>query len=102
MHRTGTRAFWALHYWSQFLFYASFIALFFLAPAFALSLEIPHTLYYYGIIIVMFLLRYLTQLIIYRGASKRLGEQGLLPGLILWDFFFAIFTPFLRLLGRMK
>lgn len=102
MHRIGTRAFWALHYWSQFLFYASFIALFFLAPAFALSLEIPHTLYYYGIIIVMFLLRYLTQLIIYRGASKRLGEQGLLPGLILWDFFFAIFTPFLRLLGRMK
>ena len=102
MHRTGTRAFWALHYWSQFLFYASFIALFFLAPAFTLSLEIPYTLYYYGFIILLFLLRYLTQLIIYRGASKRLGEQGLLPGLILWDFFFAIFTPFLRLLGRMK
>lgn len=102
MHRPSKRAFWALHYWSQFLFYASFIALFFLAPAFTLSLEIPYTLYYYGFFILLFLLRYLTQLIIYRGASRRLGEQGLLAGLILWDFLLAILTPLLRLSGRMR
>ena len=102
MHRVGVRAFWALHYWSQFLFYAAFIALFFLKPAFTLSLEIPYTLYYFPILAFLFLLRYLTQLLIYGGASKRLGEQGLLPGLLLWDFLFALFTPILRMVGRMK
>lgn len=102
MHRVSVRAFWALHYWSQFLFYAGFIALFFLQPAFTLSLELPYTLYYFPALVFLFLLRYLTQLIIYGKASKRLGEQGLLPGLILWDFFFALFTPVLRISGRLK
>ena len=41
-HRRGPRAFAATHYWSQWLFYLSFIALFFLPPAFTLAFEIPY------------------------------------------------------------
>lgn len=102
MHRGGPRLFAALHYWSQFLFYASFIVLFFLTPAFAVNLDVSYFAYYFPTLAVLFLLRYLTQIIIYRGAARRLGERGLLPGLILWDFVFAFLTPMLRLSGRMK
>lgn len=99
--RSDTRAMMALHYWSQFLFYGCFVALFFLSPAFAIAIEIPYYAYYFPVLVVLFLLRYLTQMIIYRGASRRLGEHGLLPGLILWDAFFAIATPLFRITGRM-
>ena len=101
MLRTDTRAMMALHYWSQFLFYGCFVALFFFKPAFAVDANIPFYAYYYPVLAVLFLLRYLSQLIIYRGASRRLGERGLLPGLILWDAFFAIATPLFRITGRM-
>ena len=102
MHRSGPRIFAALHYWSQFLFYASFIALLCLPPAFALVNDIPYAAYYYPTLAVLFLLRYLTQIIIYRGASHRLGERGLLSGLILWDFLFALITPMLRISGKLN
>ena len=102
MHKTSTRLFAALHYWSQFLFYGCFIALFFLPPAFMLSAELPLMVYYFPTLAVLFLLRYLTQLIVYRGASRRLGERGLLPGLILLDFLFALLTPLFRIFGRMN
>ncbi|MBR6877838.1 MAG: glycosyltransferase [Bacteroidales bacterium] len=101
MHRIDTRAMMALHYWSQFLFYACFVALFFLKPAFSIATEIPYYTYYFPTLVVLFLLRYISQMIIYRGASRRLGEHGLLPGLILWDAFFAIATPLFRITGRM-
>ena len=100
-HRRGPKAFAATHYWSQLLFYATFIALFFLPPAYSLPLEIPYVAYYYPVLAMLFLLRYITQLIVYRGASRRLGERGLLPGLIIWDFLFAFLTPIFRLSGRM-
>ena len=102
MHRRGARAMMALHYWSQALFYVSFIALFFLPPAFTLAADIPYAAYYFPALAVLFLLRYATQLIIYSGVSKRLGERGLLPGLILLDLAFALLTPVLRISGRMK
>ena len=102
LHRRGPRALAVLHYGSQLVFYASLIALCLLPPAFALSHEIPYAAYYFPVLGVLFLLRYVSQLFIYRGASRRLGERGLLPGLILWDFLFAIFTPLLRLSGRMR
>ena len=102
LHRRGPKAFAILHYASQLVFYASLIALCFLPPAFALSYEIPYAAYYFPVLAFLFLLRYVTQLIVYRGVSRRLGERGLLPGLILWDFLFAIITPLLRLSGRMK
>ena len=101
MHRIGVRFMMALHYWSQFLFYASFIALLFLSPAFSLPLDTSYAAYYYPILAFLFLLRYGSQMILYRGASKRLGEHGLLPGLILWDFIFAFLTPLFRITGRM-
>lgn len=100
-YRSRTLVFPALHYWSQFLFYASLIALIILPPAFNLSLEIPFAIYYYPTLAVLFLMRYITQLIIYRGASRRLGERGLLPGLILWDLIFALLTPLMRISGKL-
>ena len=102
MHKKGPRIFAALHYWSQFLFYACFIALFFMAPGFVLNYDLPYAAYYYPTLAVLFLLRYFTQIIIYRSASHRLGERGLLPGLILWDFLFAFLTPMLRISGRLN
>lgn len=101
-HRAGIRAFSTVHYWSQFLFYAGFIALLALPPAFSLSVETPPAAYYYPIIGGLFLLRYITQLLVYRGAAHHLGEHGLLPGLILWDFIFALLTPAFRIGGKMK
>ena len=89
----------ALFTWSHFLFYASFIALMLLKPAFALSIG---AVYYIPILVFFFLLRYGSQMIIYHGATKRLGEKGLLPGLIIYDLIFAFLTPILRLMGRMK
>lgn len=102
MYRRGTRSLMALHYWSQLLFYASFIALFILPPAFSINTDLHYAAYYFPSLAVLFLLRYATQMIIYCGASKRLGERGLLPGLILWDFVFALLTPIFRIMGRLR
>ena len=102
MHRFGPRLLAALHYWSQFLFYVSFIALFFMAPGFAITGNLPYAAYYYPTLAVLFLFRYISQIIIYRGASHRLGERGLLAGLILWDFIFAFLTPMLRISGKLN
>lgn len=96
---TKAKASSALFTWSHFLFYASFIALMLLKPAFALSIG---AVYYIPILVFFFLLRYGSQMIIYHGAMKRLGEKGLLPGLIVYDLFFAFLTPILRLMGRLK
>lgn len=101
-HRSGVRAFAALHYWSQLLFYVTFVALFFMPPAFSLPFVMPYEAYYFTTLAVLFLLRYVSQLIIYHGANRRLGERGLLPGLIVWDLLFALMTPVLRMSGRMK
>ena len=97
----GARLSLSLFYTSQFLFYASFIALIALcaAPAFTI---IGGEMFYIPILVFFFLMRFGTQLIIYHKASKRLGEKGLLPGLIAYDFLFAFLSPFLRLMGRMK
>ncbi|MCR5038171.1 MAG: glycosyltransferase [Bacteroidales bacterium] len=89
----------SLFYISQFLFYASFITLLCLKPAFTI---IGGEMFYIPILVFFFLLRFGTQLFIYYKASRRLGEKGLLPGLIAYDFLFACFSPLLRLMGRMK
>ena len=102
MHHWSVRGLLALHFWSQFLFYASFIALFFMAPAFSIGTNVHYAVYYFPTLAVLFLLRYISQLILYRGASKRLGEHGLIMGLILLDFLFALLTPLLRIAGRMS
>jgi hypothetical protein len=81
------------------LFYVSFIALLILSPAFVIT---GGEVFYIPILIIFFLLRYGSQLIVYRKASKRLGEKGLLPVLFLCDILFAFLTPLQRLMGRMK
>lgn len=88
-----------LFYTSQFLFYAAFIALLILKPAFGLSFG---AVFYIPILVFFFLLRFGTQLLIYHKASKRLGEKGLLPGLIVYDVLFAFLSPLLRLMGKMN
>lgn len=89
----------SLFYLSQFLFYASFIALLCMQPAFSIT---NGAAFYIPILAFFFLLRFGTQLFIYHKASKRLGEKGLLPGLIVYDFMFAVLSPLLRLMGRMN
>ena len=89
----------SLFYASQLLFYVSFIALLCLKPAFAI---VGGEVFYIPILAFFFLLRFGTQLFIYNKAGKRLGGKGLLPGLIAYDFLFAILSPWLRLMGRMK
>ena len=98
-YHTRARLSLSLFYVSQFLFYASFIALLILNPAFTVSFG---AVYYIPILLFFFLLRFGTQLIIYHKASKRLGEKGLLPGLLAYDFLFAFLSPLFRLMGRMK
>ena len=98
-YNTRARLFLSLFYISQFLFYASFIALLCLPPAFHIA---NGTAFYIPILVFFFLLRFGTQFLIYSKASKRLGEQGLLPGLIVYDFLFAFLSPWLRLMGRMN
>ena len=88
-----------LFYLSQLVFYASFITLLCIEPAFALSFG---AVYYIPFLVFFFLLRYGTQLFIYHKASKRLGEKGLLPGLLVYDLLFTLLTPWLRLMGRMN
>ena len=98
-YNTRARLFLSLFYISQFLFYTSFIALLCLPPAFNIA---NGAVFYIPILVFFFLLRFGTQLLIYSKASKRLGEKGLLPGLIVYDFLFAFLSPWLRLMGRMN
>ena len=100
MLKANARSFAALHYWSQFLFYGCLIAILVMKPAFAFASGNP--LFYYLALAVLFLLRFITQLVIYRGVCRRLGEPRLLPGLILWDLVFAILTPLFRITGRLS
>lgn len=99
-YRIGGKLFQAGFLWSQFLFYVSFITLLCLKPA--LSLIVGGIQLYLPLLIVLFLIRFGTQLFIYHKASKKLGEKGLLPGLVFYDFLFAFLTPLQRLMGRMN
>ena len=98
-YSAGARLMLSLFYASQFLFYASFIALICLKPAFTIG---GGAVFYIPILAFFFLLRFGSQLFIYHKASKRLGEKGLLSGLIAYDFLFAFLSPWFRLTGRMK
>ena len=98
-YNTRARLMLSLFYVSQILFYTTFIALLCLKPAFSIA---SSTVSYIPILVFFFLLRFGSQLFIYNKASKRLGEKGLLPGLIVYDFLFAFLSPWLRLMGRMN
>jgi len=94
-----TRMMLSCFYLSQFLFYVSFIVLLCLKPAFVIT---GGAAFYIPILAFFFLLRFGSQMIIYHKASKNLGEKGLLPGLIAYDFLFAFLSPLFRLMGRMN
>ena len=98
-YSTRARLSLSLFYASQLLFYVSFITLLCLKPAFAIT---NGAVFYIPILAFFFLLRFGTQMIIYHKASKRLGEKGLLPGLVIYDFLFAFLSPWQRLMGRMN
>ena len=100
-YNSGARLYLSLFYVSQFFFYASFIALLALCakPAFTIT---NGAVFYIPILVFFFLLRWGTQFFIYHKASKRLGEKGLLPGLVVYDFLFAFLSPWQRLMGRMN
>ena len=68
-------------------------------PAFAIT---NGAVFYIPILAFFFLIRFGTQLFIYHKASRRLGEKGLLPGMLVYDLLFAILTPVLRLMGKMN
>ncbi len=89
----------SLFYASQLLFYVSFIALLCMKPAFSIG---DRTVFFIPILVFFFLLRSGSQFIIYHNAAKHVGENGLLPGLMAYDFLFAFLTPFQRLMGRMS
>lgn len=84
---------------SHFLFYACFVALLALPPAFVI---VDAESFYLPVIVTLFLLRYISQMVVFGCASKRLAEKGLLSGLLFYDFVQALMTPFLRLLGGMR
>ncbi len=98
-YSTRARLSLSLFYASQLLFYVSFITLLCLKPAFTIT---NGAVFYIPILAFFFLLRFGTQMIIYHKASKRLGEKGLLPGLVIYDFLFAFLSPWQRLMGRMN
>ncbi len=79
---------------SLITFYIGFVLLFFLPE----PIEVYHTFYIYPLFLVLlFLLRYVSQLIIFSKAAKKLGEKGLLGILPFADVFFVIFTPLLAM-----
>ena len=91
----------SLFYSSQLFFYVSFITLLALCahPAFVIT---GGAAFYVPILVFLFLLRIGSLFFIYYKAAKRLGEKGLMPGLIAYDFLFAFLSPWLRLMGRMN
>lgn len=81
---------------SQLLFYVSFVALLFVTPFAIIN---PHPYIYYGVVVFVFLLRLVSQWIVFAKASQKLGEKGLFWIYPWAEIFFVIFTPLLALLN---
>lgn len=93
-YRKGIKLLLGSYSASLITFYLGFVALFFL-PA---PVEVYHTYYIYPLFLVLlFVLRYVSQLIIFSKSAKKLGEKGLLGILPFADVFFVIFTPLLAM-----
>lgn len=72
---------------SRILFYVSFIALLCLPPAIIIG---ANTFYYPIALSILFLTRCISQLVITKATCKRLGEKGLVIGVIILDPLFTI------------
>lgn len=79
---------------SLMAFYLGFVALFFIPEPFEVSI-IPFA--FPILLVVLFMLRYTSQLVIFSKVAKKLGEKGLLGILLVADVFFVIFTPLLAI-----
>ncbi len=79
---------------SQLLFYISFIALLFAAPFASID---PHPYIYYGVVVFIFLLRFVSLWIVFSKSSQKLGENGLFWVYPWAEIFFIIFTPMLAI-----
>lgn len=91
-YHSGTKRRLLLYGGSQFLFYFFFA----LTLTFSFSLDYTALPFYYCLIaLFVFIVRVVTQYVIFSGVSKRLGEKGLLSFMPLYDMFFSIFTPLL-------
>ena len=81
---------------SQMLLYASFVALFFLKPAFEIA-AMP--LLYIPALVTLFLIRFVSQTIVLHKAAKRLGEVRLTPWFVLCDIAYLFIAPIVVFLG---
>ncbi|MDY0077782.1 MAG: glycosyltransferase [Bacteroidales bacterium] len=77
---------------SQLLFYAGFVALLVVTPFVIIN---PHPYIYYGTVVFVFLLRLISQWIVFSKAGQKLGEKGLFWIYPWAEIFFVIFTPLL-------
>jgi len=93
-YKRGVKLLLGIYTTSQFVFYGGFIALLFLQQAIQTSYD---PIVYYAGLLLLFLIRYVSQLIVFGRVSQKLGEKGLLPILLIADIFFVIFTPLLGL-----
>ena len=81
---------------TQVLFYASFIALLCLKPAFEVA-ALP--VLYIPVLAVFFLLRFVSQTIVLQKASKQLKVQRLLPWFFFGDIAYLLLNPLIVFLG---
>jgi len=93
MYKAKTKLMLGAYSCSQILFYVCLIALPFVSPAFAVA---SSPLVYPISIIGMFVLRYVSQLVIISRTAKQLGEEKMHIGFVpLYELFFILFTPIL-------
>ncbi len=85
---------------THILFYVSFAALFFLNPAFEIA-SLP--VLYITVLVLLFLLRYVSLSVVMQKASLQLKVTRLLPWLLLGDIAYLLVTPvfiFLAVFGK--
>jgi len=83
---------------TQVLFFASFIALLCLKPSFEVA-ALP--VLYIPVLVVLFLLRFVSQTIVLQRASKQLKVQRLAPWFFIGDIAYLLFNPLIVFLGAM-
>lgn len=100
LHKSNIKGIINIYHISRILFYVSFAALLGLTPA----IITPFDSFYYPLALsILFAIRWISQLIITRATCKRLGEKGLVSGVLLLDPLFTILgitTAFASLLSK--
>lgn len=92
----GTKLMLSLYPLTQMLFYASLVALLFLKPAFEIA-AMP--VLYIPALVVLFLIRFVSQTVVLNKSAKRLGEVRLAPWFFFGDIFYLVINPVVVFLG---